>query len=198
LQKNEGDHPEIWRIDASGANPAPLTQTISFSLPLCSSDGKWIIYRKDDPPALFRISIDGGQPQQIQLPGHPMGGGSVSPDGKLIQYEWQDPDNMGARPRFNTSSFDGGSLIGSFERMIGGSFPVWVPDGKSLDYPVTRGGISDVWRQPIAGGPTKQLTHFTSGLINGIAWSGDGKTLAVSRGTRTADIILLKTPAKPL
>jgi hypothetical protein len=27
-------------------------------------------------------------------------------------------------------------------------------------------------------------------------WSGDGKTLAIARGTRTADIILLKSPSK--
>jgi hypothetical protein len=65
-----------------------------------------------------------------------------------------------------------------------------------MDYPVTRGGISDVWRQPLSGGPPKQLTHFTSGQINNIYWSGDGKTLAASRGTRTADIVLLKSPTK--
>jgi serine/threonine protein kinase len=37
-----------------------------------------------------------------------------------------------------------------------------------------------------------QLTHFTSGQTYNIAWSGDGKTLAAARGTRSADIILLK------
>ena len=80
--------------------------------------------------------------------------------------------------------------------MIGGGIAVWSPDDKSLDYPVTRNGISDVWRQPLTGGPPKQLTHFTSDQINNIAWSGDGKTLAMTRGTRTADIVLLKSPSK--
>jgi Tol biopolymer transport system component len=103
---------------------------------------------------------------------------------------------MGERPRFLTTSIDGGPVIGSFERMIGGGFPTWSPDSKSLDYPVTRGGISDVWRQPLTGGPAKQLTHFTSDQITNVHWSGDGKILAASRGTRTADIVLLKTPSK--
>jgi eukaryotic-like serine/threonine-protein kinase len=195
-QKREGDRSEIWRIDSNGANAKLLNPATSIGVPICSPDGKWVTYRADEPPAIFRISIDGGQPEKVQMPGSAMGGASLSPDGKLVLYLWQDPDNLGLRPRFITSSINGGPVIGSFERMIGGALPVFAPDGNAIDYPVTRGGISDVWRQPLSGGPTKQLTHFTSDLINGLAWSGDGKTLAASRGTRTADIILLKTPTK--
>jgi eukaryotic-like serine/threonine-protein kinase len=195
-QKREGDRSEIWRVDANGSSPMLLVPTNPFGLPVCSPDGKWVTFRNDDPPAIFRISIDGGQPQQVQLPGHAMGAALISPDGQSIEYEWQDPNNLGLRPRFITTSINGGPVIGSFERMIGGGFPTWSPDGKSMDYPVTRGGISDVWRQPLSGGPPKQLTHFTSGQINNIYWSGDGKTLAASRGTRTADIVLLKSPTK--
>jgi serine/threonine protein kinase len=195
-QKRDADRSEIWRIDANGANPTLLAPAISFGVPVCSPDGQWVTFRNDDPPALFRVSIDGGKPQKIDLPGSAMGGGVPSIDGKFVLYQWQDPDNLGNRPRFITSSINGGPVVGSFERMIGGGPPVWSPDGKSLDYAVVRGGISDVWRQPLTGGPTKQLTHFTSDQIGNIAWSGDGKTLAASRGTRTADIVLLKTPSK--
>jgi eukaryotic-like serine/threonine-protein kinase len=196
-QKRDGDRSEIWRIDANGANPTSLVPAIPFGVPVCSFDGKWVTFRNGDPPSIFRVSIDGGQPQMIQLPGFAMGGAAISPDGKTVTYQWQDPADLGLRPRFITSSIDGGPVIGSFERMIGGGFPVWSPDGKAIDYPVTRNGISDAWRQPISGGPTKQLTHFTSDQIGNVVWSGDAKTLAASRGTRTADIVLLKTPAKP-
>jgi eukaryotic-like serine/threonine-protein kinase len=196
-QKREGDRSEIWRVDANGANPTLLAPTDSYGIPICSPDGKWVTFLKDDPPRVFKISIDGGQPQLVPLPGHTMGGAAIAPDGKLIAYEWQDPDHLGQRPRFITTSVDGGPVIGSFERMIGGGVPNWSYDGKSLIYPVTRAGVSDIWAQPIDGGPAKQLTHFTSDQIANAAWSGDGKTLAVTRGTRTADIILLKSPTKP-
>jgi len=63
--------------------------------------------------------------------------------------------------------------------------------------PFTRGGISDMWRQPLPSGPPKQYTHFPSGLIYAFAWTPDGKTLVLARGTRTADIILLKATKKP-
>jgi eukaryotic-like serine/threonine-protein kinase len=195
-QKREGDRSEIWRIDSNGANPKLLAPGASIGIPICSPDGQTVTFRNDEPPAIFRMSIDGGQPQKVQMPGASMGGASLSPDGKLVLYLWQDPDNLGLRPRFITSSVNGGPVVGSFERMIGGALPVFSPDGKSIDYPVTRGGISDVWRQSFSGGPTKQLTHFTSGQIGNIYWSGDGKTLAASRGTRTADIVLLKSPSK--
>jgi eukaryotic-like serine/threonine-protein kinase len=195
-QKREGDRSEIWRIDSNGANPKLLAPGASIGIPICSPDGQTVTFRNDEPPAIFRMSIDGGQPQKLQMPGASMGGASLSPDGKLVLYLWQDPDNLGLRPRFITSSVNGGPVVGSFERMIGGALPVFSPDGKSIDYPVTRGGISDVWRQSFSGGPTKQLTHFASGQIGNIYWSGDGKTLAASRGTRTADIVLLKSPSK--
>jgi eukaryotic-like serine/threonine-protein kinase len=195
-QKRDGDRSEIWRVDANGANPTPLAPARSIGVPLCSPDGQWVTFRNDDPPAVFRVPIRGGQDQRVQLPGSAMGGAEVSPEGLSVLYLWQDPNNLGSRPRFITSSINGGPVVHSIERMIGGGIPAWSPDGKSLDYAVTRGGISDVWRQPLSGGPPKQLTHFTTDLITNIAWSGDGKTLAAVRGTRSADIVLLKSATK--
>ena len=97
----------------------------------------------------------------------------------------------------NIASIQGGPVLYSFERPPGGGLSIWSPDGHAIDYWVTKGGVSDIWRQSLQGGPPKQLTHFPSGLINGFAWSTDGKSLAVARGTVIADIILLKTRNKP-
>jgi serine/threonine protein kinase/Tol biopolymer transport system component len=193
FQKAEGDQSGIWRIDANGANPTLLTSTQAAAVPLCSHDGQWVSYRRDDPPTIFRISVNGGNPEQVQLPGTAMGFAELSPDGQTILYNWQDPNNLAARVRFIVSPIHGGPVLHSFERMVGGGVNIWSPDGKAVDYPITRGGISDIWRQPLTGGPTKQLTHFTSGQIFSFAWSGDAKTMLAARGTRTADIVLLKS-----
>ena len=196
-QKAENDQSGIWRIDANGANPTLLTPTQVVSIPVCSYDGQWVTFRHDDPVSIFRVSINGGSPEQVQLPGTAMGFAILSPDGQSVLYNWQDPNNLAARVRLITSSIHGGPVLHSFERMIGAGTNVWSPDGKAIDYPVTRGGVSDVWRQPLSGGPTKQMTHFTSGLIYSFYWSGDGKTLAATRGTRSADIVLLKSTKTP-
>jgi eukaryotic-like serine/threonine-protein kinase len=196
FQKSEGDHIGIWRIDANGENPTLLTPTQSIAIPLCSHDGQWVTFRNDDPPSIYRVSINGGQAEPVQLPGTAMGFAELSPDGQTVLYNWQDPNNLAARVRFIISSVHGGPILHSFERMVGGGVNLWSPDGKAVDYPITRGGISDIWRQPLTGGPPKQLTHFPSGQIFSFAWSGDAKTMVAARGTRTADIVLLKS-AKP-
>jgi Tol biopolymer transport system component len=67
----------------------------------------------------------------------------------------------------------------------------WSADGRTVLYVDTRSGVSNIWSQPIAGGPPKQLTHFKSDLIFVFDLSRDGKQLAVSRGTVSNDVVLI-------
>ena len=52
-------------------------------------------------------------------------------------------------------------------------------------------GVDNIWEQPVAGGPPKPVTHFTSDRIFGFDWSRDGR-LALSRGTEPTDAVLIK------
>ena len=52
--------------------------------------------------------------------------------------------------------------------------------------------MPNLWAQPIDGGPAKQLTNFKSDYINRYALSRDGKQIAVSRGSDTKNIVLIK------
>lgn len=55
----------------------------------------------------------------------------------------------------------------------------------------TPSGVSNLWAQPVDGGPARQLTTFTSEHIFWFDYSRDGKQLALSRGTATSDVILI-------
>jgi hypothetical protein len=55
----------------------------------------------------------------------------------------------------------------------------------------TRGGVSNIWMQPIDGSPPKPVTDFKSEHIFSFDWSRDGKQLAVARGTQTSDVVLI-------
>ena len=67
----------------------------------------------------------------------------------------------------------------------------WLPDGRAFTYISTRGGVSNIWLQPVdSGGPT-QLTNFKTDLIFSFDWSRDGKQFASSRGTEDRDVILI-------
>ncbi|MGB7591020.1 MAG: hypothetical protein WBO19_07260, partial [Terriglobia bacterium] len=52
-------------------------------------------------------------------------------------------------------------------------------------------GVDNVWEQPLAGGPPKPVTHFTSEKIFWFDWSRDGR-LALSRGADQTDAVLIK------
>ncbi|MGB8325212.1 MAG: protein kinase [Candidatus Acidiferrum sp.] len=192
-QHAENEQANIWRADANGANPVQLTHESAAVRPVCSPDGQWVTYLNAVEYSMWIVPINGGSSRKLELPMMPLGFGQLSADSKLFLYLASDPAHMSARNRNNVVSVQGGPLVASFERPNGAGGVAWSPDGRSIDYAVIRGGISDIWRQPLPTGEPKQLTHFPSGIIYSFAWANDGKTLVVARGPRSADIVLLKS-----
>ena len=68
----------------------------------------------------------------------------------------------------------------------------WTPDARALTYIDTTGGVSNIWSLPLDGGAPKQLTDFKTDQIFWFDLSRDGKQLALSRGTQTSDVILIR------
>ncbi|HMD99819.1 MAG TPA: S9 family peptidase [Terriglobia bacterium] len=56
------------------------------------------------------------------------------------------------------------------------SRPRWSPDGKELAFISTRGGKSQVWILPMAGGEARQLTKIST-EADGVTWATKGDTL---------------------
>ncbi len=178
----------VWKMEADGSNPTRVTSGKGESFPECSPDGKWIAYldtSKDQE--LWRISREGGQPVQLsQALLNPLF--RISPEGKLIAYlsaelhpHWI-AIAIDADSGHRVSSADAPSDVGDFS---------WAPDGHALDFVITRDAVSNLLRQPLTGGPAKQITNFKSGRIFSAAWSPDGSQLALARGESGADVVLI-------
>jgi Tol biopolymer transport system component len=75
-----------------------------------------------------------------------------------------------------------------FTRPFGSGNAHWSPDGKGLQFLLTRHGVSNIWEQPLAGGQPHPVTDFTSGHIFAFMWSRDGKQLLLAE---TSDVVLL-------
>jgi len=190
----------IWRINIDGSNPTQLTSGIHDVNPQCTLDNQ-IIYSADyqGHASVWKMPVEGGNSARITdyfsfvL--------ALSPTNENIALTFFDDKTTPVRARTGIISASGGPPTTVFDfptsfGTLGGGFYgqtiSFTRDGKSLTYIDTKNGVSNIWSQPIAGGPSKQLTHFTSDMIFYYAWSSDGKKLAMARGTKTSDVVLIK------
>lgn len=184
---------QLWRTDIDGSNSRLLTSGPGFAGD-CSRSDQRVVYTTFGPGgfSIWKVSIDGGDPAQLinkyaLIP-------SVSPDGKLIAC--YNVDEVTRATKIGIFPIDGGDALKQLDLIQAagsGSPPVrWLPDGRALAYIATRGGVSNIWLQPIDGDPPKQMTDMKNERIFWFDISRDGKQIALSRGTVTSDVVLIK------
>ena len=187
-------------MDVDGGNPKQLTRGAVRIHPQCSLDGKWVIYHSfvSGTQTLWRVPIDGGDATQLtdKLSSFP----AISPDGKQIACYYRGATKSPDKFVIAVLPFEGGepTLVFDMPESIGWRRGVpselrWTPDGRALAYIANRGGVSNTWTQPLAGGPPKQLTDFKADQIFSFDWSRDGKQLAFARGVVNDDVVLISS-----
>lgn len=187
---------QIWRMDRDGSNPVQLTFGNSEShWPQFSLDGNSVIYEHFEPgvsATTWRVPIQGGTPEKITdgFASRP----TPSMDGKWLAF-WQNDGQSGSPWRLGLFSLESGKMIRTFEvaptvRVGWDAILRWSGDSRSITYVANRGGMENLWAQPIDGGVAKQLTNFTDGKIFSFDWSRDG-SLVVSKGVITSDVVLI-------
>ena len=186
----------IWRINADGTEAKPvITDKTSVWNPEVSRDGKWIVY-VSNAGGTMKAPAQGGTGFSLDPDG---GYATISCDARWIAFEHEDrkakrdlieivaADGRGL-PRF--LPFPSEDQVPSESNM--GDLPIrWTASGDALTYVRSKDGVSNLWSQPINGGPAKKITNFTSGLIWRHAWSCDGKYLALARGSLSIDAVML-------
>ena len=180
--------PHIWRMDADGGNQKGLTDKSDLD-PHCSPDGRWVVYVSTaNKDTIWKVGIDGGPPVQLteKLSFSP----AISPDGKEVVCFYLEDENSPAK--LAILPFQGGQPVKTFPLAAeAGTNLSWSVDGSAVVYIVTTGGVSNLWAQPVSGTQPKQLTSFTSDRIFRFDFSRDGKQLALARGNRSSDVVLI-------
>ncbi|MDQ3419046.1 MAG: serine/threonine-protein kinase [Acidobacteriota bacterium] len=172
----------IWRMDPDGANARVLSRGEHDITPMVSPDGAWIYFATADGGGKVRkVPSAGGESVVVSNePAHLL---DISRDGRqLLVIEKRQVAVMDAAT---------GSVVRRLplapERSIR-----WGRRPDLVAYIESRNGVSNLWEQPVAGGPPRQLTRFTEGHLFNFAYSSDGSRLFLARGTRTGDVVLLR------
>ena len=176
----------IWRMEINGNNPKELTVGGSGWQPDCSPDSQWVIYRTGfGNHTLWKVSIDGGEPVQVndKASSRP----AISPDGKWIACAYFGPEGI----KTAVYPFAGGEPVRILDVSSPGFYVRWTPDGLALAH-IDRQTQRNIVSQPVDGGPPKPLTDFQADRIFRFAWSRDGKQLALVRGNVTSDVVLIR------
>ena len=147
-----------------------------------SRDDRHVIYLsgRGGSQAPWMGPIEGGEPTEIVKAFAQAGSVDVSPDGGRLAFvssEAQnqfvvmvcDPPSCTNRQRLPlpTTNFSPARDRCAGHPTVGRS-------------PMDING-SNIWSQPLDGGPPRQITHFSDRQVASFAWSRDGKRLAVAR-----------------
>jgi len=180
----------IWRMSIDGGEAKQLT--VGYDrYPLCSPDGKWVFYESgvSGRNEIWKVGAEGGAASR--WPGKLSDTPAISPDGKWIAGYYRD---LPTSPRvLNVVPFEGGEPEKTFVLPSGGYGRIrWAPDGQALTYSLIQDGVSNIWLQPLAGGPARQLTRFEADVIRDFDWT-PGNLLILARGPENQDIVLISS-----
>ncbi|PYS47389.1 MAG: hypothetical protein DMF68_16160, partial [Acidobacteria bacterium] len=190
---NRPGFPSIWRMDIDGGNLKQLTNGPEDYWPRVSPDSQWIIYDswKTGKRQVWKTAIDSGEP--VRVSEKFALGSNLSPDGKLIEITNKD-EQPNAPWKIILIPSEGGDPLKTFDVPQTLDLDVGVnftSDGRALTYVDAR-GVPNLWSQPLDGGAPKQLTDFKENGVWQSAWSRDGKQIAMTRGTTSRDVILIR------
>jgi len=193
FSSNRSGNFNIWKLDQTTGEQNQLTQGTELdSQPECSRDGQWVLFKswRQGKATFWRVPVVGGTPEQVSDKYSQWA--AISPDGKLVALRYF--DDQSNTNKVAVVPFAGGEPLANLE--VSTSFRDvglgWTADSRSIVYADTRENADNIWSLPIEGGTARQLTHFNTGLIFAFQVSRDGKQIALSRGTQTDDVILLR------
>jgi Tol biopolymer transport system component len=191
----EGGSRGVWRVDVSGGGFVRLgTDSLSRSPwgPTLSADGKWAFFSNDGAVAR-KVAIDGSSAADVftSTGGANLPPGfhdpNLSPDGRTIAGHYRDEaargEHLALVPLDDPGRFKLMPTVPNNAQ--------WSPDSRSLLYFDTQRGASNLYRQPVAGGPPVRLTHFEDLRIFRFELSPDEKQIVLSRGATISDVVLM-------
>lgn len=241
---SEGGAQNIWRMDADGSNPKPLTKDYTFGKMLpslsvggdsitffsravnlttkellpgntffqmdsegqnvhrvvenndaafatASANADWVVYtsRADGKFRIWRVPLKGGD--AVQLTNVDSSSPVISLDGKSVAYFIRE---KGKPFKLGIISIDGGTPLKTFDLPATTTIEAglaWNKTGNGILFVNTLGTTSNIWAQALDGAKPTPLTAFKEFEIAAFALNPEGNRLAIARGSRNQDVVLI-------
>ena len=153
--------------------------------PAITPDGRWVMFGSSPSGTkrLFKVSIDGGAPQQVT--DYDSERVAVSPDGKRIAFVVTGGISVANSDGSDPKRLENVSLTSS-------SFAQWTADGKALLHNAGPNDRVNIWLHPLDGSPPRRITRFDGEYVLTFGVGPDGKTLAVTRGLLSRDAVVIR------
>jgi Tol biopolymer transport system component len=160
-------------------------------IPAAVPAGREVLYMLviNGKQTLWSVPVNGGSPRQVWNGAIYAGTVALSPDATRALAATR---SASSAADVSVIRLDGGQPQAthiSLDRLHSVRSWSWMPDGRTMVYLQNKGNVGNLWAQPLNGGATYQLTHFSDLGIDGYAYSADGR-LAVSRGSPNRDAVL--------
>jgi eukaryotic-like serine/threonine-protein kinase len=194
LARTTASSANLWRANLDGSDQRQLSSGFSEQAPTCAKSGPWVYYvDSNDNGNLKRVSLDGGPTETVV--NFSMGSYALSPDGKNVaSLEVRELDHKLMLRMDSTESHH--MVYHDMDQRALSTGLAFASDGKAMVYIVREKGVDNLWSQPLDGSASRRLTHFTKEKIIRFVFSPDGSQLAIERGEKEADVVLLKDTSK--
>lgn len=194
---NRSGTKNLWRMNIDGREQTQLTNFESVFSPSITPDGEWVYFSaatgKVNKPTLWKIHINGGQPQSVSnlMVVSPQ----VSPDGKFVACFYPSggfQTKQNARLKLTVLNIADASIFKQFEIPYNDSQIAWTSDSKSISYIEEVGGTSTILLHSIYEGISQKVYNTVGGRILNHRWSNNGENLILEKGEVINDIVLIK------
>ena len=151
-------------------------------------DGSFVVYSAmvNGIPRVVRVRSDGSDPRPLFA--GPAFRPALHPSGKSVAFYHLDPSE---KPRLGVCSVEGGPLLLDVPAELPSVSARLVLRDEGIYLNVVPGDRANVWLLPAGGGDLRQVTSWEDGVLFDFALSRDGASLAVARGPRLRDALLV-------
>jgi DNA-binding winged helix-turn-helix (wHTH) protein/Tol biopolymer transport system component len=189
----------IWRSGLNGANRRQLTSGTFDWDPICSPDGKWLVFAdRSGTNTVKRLELSDGSARDVLDTLAFADSFDLSPSARWLVADV----THSTAANLESQETDVWRVVDmNRERVVrdirptprGARFPRFTPDNKAFAYVLREQGEEKLFLQPLDGSTGHFIATFRNvDPMEGFRFSPDGRSIAVIRKRTTQDVVLIR------